>query len=162
MRYVWRALSIMALLVTVSGCETGYTGLHVSVFGNCAPDAQQRVQATDWSRMETVDINTGEVMFSPSLIYLKPQQPYLFRIANDDDVVHFFQARDFFRDAAIKEVVKNNRLGKPCFNSVWMAPQEKVEVQLVTGGPGRYTYVDGNFIMEYVNGGSATGVIVIE
>lgn len=162
MRNVWRVFSILALSVAVSGCETGYTGLPATVFGNCAPDVQQRVQATDWSRMETIDIKTGEVLFSPTLIRLKPQHPYLFRIANEDKVAHHFQAREFFGAAAVKEVVQHDRFKKPCINSVWLAPNEKIEVQLVTGGPGEYEFVDGHFLIEYVDAGNATGLIVIE
>jgi hypothetical protein len=162
MRNVWRVFSIMALLVAVSACETGYTGLHATALGNCAPDAQQRVQATDWSGMETIDIKAGEVLFSTSQIYLKPQHPYLFRIANEDTSGHYFQAREFFHAAAIKEVVKNNRYRKPCINSVWLAPQEKIEVQLVTGEPGKYEFVDGNFLVEYITAGNAAGIIVVE
>jgi len=162
MRNIWRVFSILALSIAVSGCETGYTGLPATVFGNCAPDVQQRVQATDWARMETIDIKTGDIMFSPSQIILKPQHPYLFRIVNEDKVGHFFQAREFFRAAAVKEVVQNDRLERPCIYSVWLAPQENIEIQFVTGGPGEYEYVDGKFLVEYFTAGNATGLIVIE
>ena len=162
MRNVWRVFSIMALSVALSACETGYTGLPATIIGNCAPDVQQRVQATDWSRMETIDIKTGEYVFSPSLIRLKPQHPYQFRIVNEENTRRRFQAREFFHAAAVKEVVQNNRFKRPCITSVWLAPYEKIDIQLVTGGPGEYEYVDGNFLFEYVTAGNASGIILIE
>ena len=162
MTNAWRFVSIAILLVGLTACQTARTGGPAFVLRNCADDALQRVQAADWSTMQTVEIKTGDVLFTPTTLRLKPGQTYLFRITNEDSVGHGFQAREFFKASAVKEVVRKGHFVGPCIDSVWLDPKETIEIQLVAGPAGEYEFVDGNSLVEYVVAGNAAGVIYVE
>lgn len=72
--------------------------------GPWVQDAAAQVEAADWDKMETIEIELDEFSFGPNEIRLRVDQPYKLVLRNIGTVKHEFTATNFFNSVAFRKV----------------------------------------------------------
>ncbi|MGB0681204.1 MAG: hypothetical protein ACPGOV_00765 [Magnetovibrionaceae bacterium] len=114
-RLVKTALGGTALAALLGGCSTfgidqDFEGVvdglkdltSLSSLGQaCDEELSGRLVRVPWQFAEVVPVRIRQGEFSPMVITLQQDEPYVLRITNRDDENHTFRAREFFRNVAV-------------------------------------------------------------
>lgn len=158
-----RIVFVVAALSALSAC--GKDGEPITVFATppCIADPGKHIQAADWSKATTIDIRIRDDEFTPPLVRLKQNRPYVLRISNGDDTWRYFQAHDFFRTAAIDNLsVGKKDSAETCINVLVIPEQETAELRLVPTRDGEYSFDSHFFFNPWVPGFGFGGNIIVE
>ncbi|MBK8907502.1 MAG: hypothetical protein IPM60_06280 [Rhodospirillales bacterium] len=149
MRVVWRRAALAAVGAMLAGCASD--GTHETA--GCIPDASGRAAEVDWSAAQTVDVRIRHDDFSPIVIGLLRERPYVLRFSNGDDERHEFSAPDLFRTVVLDGIAVDGR-SQPagCYTRVAVPANGTAEVRFMPLLDGRYEFKDTDlFGMTYVD-----------
>lgn len=127
--------------ITVTGTPVT---THEIQLGNVAgasevPNSAALVKQADWSKLETVDIQLGEMYFKPDPLHLKVGKPYKIQLKNVGEEKHELDAADFFQTAAIRKVQNTSvEVKGPTFNEVEVFAGQQTDVYLIPTRAGTY------------------------
>ena len=157
-----RAAALFLLASALQACS--YPGGSFSLFAtNCVPDARERVEAADWSKVEVIPLRIRQNEFDPMIIDLRQDRPYIIRITNADDTRHFFGAGDFFRSVAVAKIdVGGDGDDRTCITRVSVDGGQTAEVVFVTVRDGRYEFADNIINSPWFDFGNPMGVIFVQ
>lgn len=109
----------------------------------CEERDKRQLEGVDFSTARTINVRVRNNEFSPMVIRMAQNRPYVLRIRNRDDVSHVFSAPKFFDNVAIAAIAVDNDLVKePCLRAVWLGPGQTVEILLLTLKDGHYVFED--------------------
>jgi uncharacterized cupredoxin-like copper-binding protein len=113
----------VAMLVLLNGCATV----------DYAEDAKARVEAGDWSKMETVSVVLKEFSYTPSELKFKVGFPYRLQIQNKGKVKHYFTAEKFFKAIATRKVQSNadGEIKAPYFSALEVFPGRSLDLYFI-------------------------------
>lgn len=112
-------------------------------FGPCPTLDVIAMGGVDWAQASVVDVRIRQDEFSPMVIGLERNRPYVLRFSNGDDSPHTFYAPQFFATAAVDRVrVGDAEQPQRCSASVRVGPGDTTEVWLVALADGRYPFRD--------------------
>lgn len=162
-----RRVAIAILTVSTLGACSSWWGKEdpVSTFWmrDCIENPEQALADVDFSTASQVNIAIRHGDFSPMIVRLTQNRPYLLRIRNRDDWNHVFNAPDFFKSVAIAAVaVDNELLEHRCFRSIVLKPGQTAEIQLLTVKDGRFVFEDTRHVVPLVPPRGNGGVITVE
>ena len=141
-------VSVLALLVSACASQVGVSTEPLQWPNPCIADAAERVANVNWLEAETIDLRVRQGEFTPVLIRLKKDSPYVLRIANGDDGKRVFRSNEFFAAIALAKVIMGEtEFTKPCISAVTIAPRETAAVQFVAVRDGRYEFEDFPFLL---------------
>ena len=112
------------------------------------------IAKVDWSEPENRVLRIRQGEFTPVVMSFRPGVPYVLRIENQDDSVHFFRAANFFRAIAIKSVTPSEA-GFPAeagIVSVELAPGKTSELAFVPYREGYYSFDDAALGLSFGGG----------
>ncbi len=117
-------------LILVSGCATV----------DYVSDAEARVKAADWSKMETVSVVLKEYSYVPSILNFKAGVPYKLEIRNEGTVKHYFTAEQFFKAIATRKVQSNadGEIKAPYFSALEIFPGRSLDLYFIPVKKGTY------------------------
>ena len=154
--------SILAA-ATLGGCFAW--GEPVSTFWmkDCLEGTEQKLADTDFSTARQINIAIRQGDFSPMIVRLTQNRPYLLRIRNRDEWSHVFNAPDFFRSVAIAAVAVDNELiEERCFRAIALKPGQTAEIQLLAVKDGRFVFEDTRHVVPLVPPRGNGGVITVD
>ena len=158
-----RIFFVVAALSVLSACSKDGELVTDFMIAPWVADPGRHIQAADWSKATTIDIRIRYDEFSPPLVRLKQNRPYVLRIINGDDTWRFFQAHDFFRTAAIDKLsVGKKDSAATCVNVLIIPEQETAELRLVPTRDGEYSFDSHFFFNALVPGFGFGGNIIVE
>jgi uncharacterized cupredoxin-like copper-binding protein len=130
-RTAWMNAGIwMIVLILLSGCVTV----------DYVEDAQSRVKAADWSKMQTLSVVLKEYSYAPSHIQFKTGVPYKLQIQNKGTVKHYFTAEEFFKGIATRKVQSNadGEIKAPYFSALEVFPGRSLDLYFIPVKKGSY------------------------
>lgn len=106
-------------------------------------DAQARVKAADWSKMESVEVVLQEYAFSPSRLQFQAGVPYKLEIKNEGTEKHYFVSEDFFKAIATRKVQSNadGEIKAPYFTALEVFPGRSLDLYFIPVNSGSYHLV---------------------
>ncbi|MSO93276.1 MAG: hypothetical protein EXQ86_07740 [Rhodospirillales bacterium] len=129
----------------------------------CVENPEQQLADVDFSTARQVNIAIRHGDFSPMIVKLTQNRPYLLRIRNRDEWAHVFNAPDFFRSVAIAAVAVDNELVEErCFRAIALKPGQTAEIQLLALKDGRFVFEDTRHVVPLVPPRGNGGVIMVE
>lgn len=150
------------------------------VISNCGPEKINRLRGVEWGFAKVIPVRVRQGEFSPLVIYLRRDMPYVFRFTNADDRAHTFAAPDFFEAVAVSHLPGTSgpepaaplpsalvtaATPVPCnddVSAIKLPADATVELPLVTMRDGRYSFQDVFLYLPSSLTGGDIGVIVIE
>jgi hypothetical protein len=112
----------------------------------CSMDANKHLKRVKWKNARTIDVRIRQAEFSPMIIGLTKDKPYILRIKNADDKSRNFKAGKFFPSVALSRVAINGKeKRRNCVTGVTVQPHQVAELALVAVRDGRYEFED-NFL----------------
>jgi uncharacterized cupredoxin-like copper-binding protein len=118
---------VLALLVT--GCQQL----------DYIQDAPARVEAADWSKMQTITVHMNESAFSPDRMAFALGVPYKLEIINNSTAKHYFIAEKFFRAIATHHVYNSDgEIRAPYFSSLTVYPGRSLNLYFIPVKKGFY------------------------
>jgi hypothetical protein len=145
---------IVVTLVVAAGCGTDESTLEFAskfpllqgMIPACSTDAKKHLKRVKWKDARTIDVRIRQGEFSPMIIGLTKDKPYILRIQNADDKSRNFKAGEFFRSVALSRVAINGKAKRlDCITGVTVKPHQVAELELVAIRDGRYEFED-NFL----------------
>ncbi len=126
----WIVLGTCVTLILVSGCATI----------DYVADANARVKAADWSKMQTVPVVLKEYSYTPSSLRFKAGVPYKLQIQNKGTVKHYFTAEGFFKAIATRKVQSNadGEIKAPYFSALEVFPGRSLDLYFIPVKKGTY------------------------
>jgi uncharacterized cupredoxin-like copper-binding protein len=120
---------MLAIVLELGGCCRKYV---------C--DAGKRVNAADWSKMETISIGLTEYAFSPSNLVLKADTPYKLEIKNKGTIKHYFVSKKFFKAIATRKLQSNadGEIKAPYFTAIEVFPGRSLDLYFIPVIKGSY------------------------
>ena len=98
-------------------------------------------QKADWDNADVVEEGIKNNLYEYGLISLWHNKPHIIKITNKDGVPRSFRAPEFLRDAALFQVIFDNKTHKEiCLNAVTLAPNSSAELHLIPLKKGNYDY----------------------
>lgn len=129
----------------------------------CVETRDRVLSGVDFSDAKVIDIRVRNEEYTPMIIELTQNRPYIIRIANRDDETRRFAAPSFLRDTAISAVaVDNELLEEPCRSVFKLERKQTLEIQLFTLNDGHYEFYDSSNILPYYVPTGAAGIINVE
>ena len=167
-----RGFGVAALVAGLAGCESvrnftdyySWSDWGMLMDENICSDAGDRVLAgVDFSEAKVIDIRVRNEEFTPMIVELTQNRPYILRVSNRDNEDRLFAARDFFRNTAISAVaIDNELLEQPCRSIFKLRDKQTLEIQLFTLSDGHFEFHDSSNIMPYAVPTGAAGIINVE
>jgi uncharacterized cupredoxin-like copper-binding protein len=132
-------MKAQAKLMVVTTCVALILGSGCATVDYVA-DAKARVDAADWSKMQTVPVVLKEYSYTPSNLYFKVGVPYKLEIKNDGTVKHYFTAEGFFKAIATRKVQSNadGEIKAPYFSALEVFPSRSLDIYFVPVTKGSY------------------------
>lgn len=162
MMNAFRWLLLPTMVLVLSACAVS-NGVHSEFGAKCIDDAAERVAKINWLEAETVDLGIRQGIYTPTIIRLRQDSPYVLRIANRDERNRIFRANEFFGAIALAKVTMGEfESEESCISAITVPAMETAEVRFVAVRDGRYEFEDSPFIFDQLISGGASGVIVIE
>ncbi len=162
MKNAFRWLLYPALALMLAACAVS-TGVYSGFGGQCVDDAAERVAKVNWLEAETVDLRIRQGTYTPTIIRLRQDSPYVLRIANGDDGNRIFRANEFFGAIALAKVtIGEFESDASCILAVVVPAMETAEVRFVAVRDGRYEFEDNPFLYAKAIAGYGSGVISID
>jgi uncharacterized cupredoxin-like copper-binding protein len=126
----WIAAAICMVMVMVTGCATV----------DFVADANARVTAADWDKMETVSVVLKEYSYTSSTLHFNVNVPYKLQIQNDGNVKHYFTAEGFFKAIATRKVQSNadGEIKAPYFSALEVFPGRSLDLYFIPVTKGTY------------------------
>ncbi|HUW88157.1 MAG TPA: hypothetical protein VMW30_07265 [Candidatus Paceibacterota bacterium] len=94
-------------------------------------------EAANWDVAETVTIDLGDGVITPSNLELVAGMPYVIEISNSDTVEHGFSALDFMRASAVRKVESASaEIKVTLFKDIYVLPGKMMELFVVPVMPG--------------------------
>ncbi len=123
-------LGMSVVLMFLSGCATV----------DYVADANARVKAADWDRMETVPVVLREYSYTPSELHFKTGVPYKLEIQNKGMEKHYFTAEEFFKAIATRKVQSNadGEIKAPYFSALEVFPGRSLDLYFIPVTKGTY------------------------
>jgi hypothetical protein len=155
---------IVVTLLVAAGCGTDEstfdfaTTFHLfqRMIPVCSVDTKKHLKRVKWNNARTIDVRIRQGEYSPMIIGLTKDKPYILRIENADNKSRNFKAGEFFRSVALSRVAINGKEKRQdCITGVTVKPHQVAELELVAIRDGRYEFED-NFL-SFFNG--TAGVI---
>jgi hypothetical protein len=170
-----RALAVAAI-AALAGCsstqesiESFFDGFDVSDWGmafdtrECAETRERVLDGVDFSDAKVIDVRIRNEEFTPMIVELTRNRPYILRVSNRDDEARRFAAPDFLKDTAISAVALDNELlEEPCRSVFKLDRKQTLEIQLYTLDDGHYEFYDSSNILPYYVPSGAAGIINVE
>lgn len=157
-----KCLGMLLPLLALAGCAY-HQGVNTLVTSRCVADAEQRVQEADWSQAKLVSLRIRQGEFSPMVLNLRVEQPYVLRITNGDDTSRVFRAAEFFENVALARVdVAGSVADESCIAAVVIGPRQTADVLFVTVRDGRYQFADNRVLSSLFDLGHPMGVIYVQ
>lgn len=175
MSRAWK-LSLTAGVLLLAGCANNpgvfsapggitnlYAGLSPDQINACNAAAASKVKSADWSRATTIQVNIRNDLFTPSVLRLRPNQPYRIRFVNADNWFRSFQADDFFQASAIRGMKFGGKgTDVTCTPTVTIGAGSSAEIEILPLKEGRYRWAENPMIFDFAWArGNATGAIVV-
>ena len=103
-------------------------------------DADKRVKAADWSKMETISVGLAEYAFSPSELAFTAGTPYKLQIKNKGTMKHYFVSEKFFRAIATRKLQSNadGEIKAPYFTAIEVFPGRSLDLYFIPVIKGSY------------------------
>lgn len=127
----WMGAAVcVAMFVFLNGCATV----------DYVEDAKARVEAGDWSKMETVTVVLKEFSYTPSELKFKVGVPYRLQILNKGKVKHYFTTEKFFKAIATRKVQSNadGEIKAPYFSALEVFPSRSLDLYFIPVRAGSY------------------------
>lgn len=94
-------------------------------------------EAANWDTAETVTVDLGAGVITPSNLELVAGQPYVIEISNSDSVEHGLSALDFLRSSAVRKVESPSaEIKVTLFKEIYVLPGKMMELFVVPVIPG--------------------------
>ncbi len=94
-------------------------------------------EAANWDTAETVTVDLGAGVITPSNLELVAGQPYVIEISNSDSVEHGLSALDFLRASAVRKVESPSaEIKVTLFKEIYVLPGKMMELFVVPVIPG--------------------------
>ena len=162
MKNAFRWLLYPALALMLAACAVS-NGVYTEFGAQCIADAAERVAKVNWLEAETVDLRVRQGTYTPTIIRLRQDSPYVLRIANGDDRNRIFRANEFFGAIALAKVTMGEfESDASCISAIAVPAMETAEVRFVAVRDGRYEFEDNPFLYAKVVAGYGSGVISID
>ena len=137
-------------------------GVYTEFGAKCVDDSAERVAKVNWLEAETVDLRIRQGDYTPTIIRLRQDSPYVLRISNRDDRNRIFRANEFFGAIALAKVTMGEfKSEASCISAVVVPARETAEVRFVAVRDGRYEFEDNPFLYAKVVAGYGSGIISI-
>jgi uncharacterized cupredoxin-like copper-binding protein len=105
-------------------------------------DANERVKAANWSKMETININLDEYKFTPSVLTFKIDIPYKLHITNVGSQKHYFTSEGFFKAIATRKIQSSDgEIKAPYFNAIEVFPGRSLDLYFIPVKRGNYVLI---------------------
>ncbi len=105
-------------------------------------DANERVKAANWSKMETININLDEYKFTPSVLTFKIDIPYKLHITNVGSQKHYFTSEEFFKAIATRKIQSSDgEIKAPYFNAIEVFPGRSLDLYFIPVKRGNYVLI---------------------
>lgn len=127
--------------ITVTGTPVTVPEIQVGNVADASgvPNSAALVQQANWTEMETVGYELGEMFFKPDPLRLKVGKPYKIQLKNVGEVKHELDAEAFFRTTAIRKVQDAAvELKGPSFNEIEVFAGQQTDVYLIPTKAGTY------------------------
>lgn len=143
----WLGLATVAVVALVAGaCGDSQSARPskatptVLADGDYVENAAAFVEAANWDAAKTVQVELGEMYFTPEKLTFEAGKPYILEVRNTGRLVHEFVAEDFFRSAAFRKAEDDSAEVKvPFFIETEVFAAKSVELLFVPVVPGIYT-----------------------
>ncbi|MDP6786328.1 MAG: hypothetical protein QGI13_04280 [Rhodospirillales bacterium] len=118
-------------------------GVYTEFGATCIADSAERVAKVNWLEAETVDLRIRQGSYTPTIIRLRQDSPYVLRISNGDDSNRIFRANEFFGAVALAKVTMGEfESDESCISAIAVPAMETAEVRFVAVRDGRYEFED--------------------
>lgn len=102
-------------------------------------DAAARIEAADWSKVATVEVDLGEFSFAPHTLSFRAGQPVRLRLKNTGLLRHYFYSPAFFKAVAVRNLSSASGESKdPYLLAISLAPGEQKDLYFVPVKTGAY------------------------
>jgi len=169
---VAKVFGAAVLAVGLGACESvreftntyGIGDWGILIDENVCSEATDRVLAgIDFSEAKVIDIRVRNEEFTPMIIELTQNRPYILRISNRDNEERLFAAKEFLRNSAVSAVaIDNELLAEPCRSIYKLRDKQTLEIQLFTLNDGHYEFHDSSNILPFAVPTGAAGIINVE
>jgi hypothetical protein len=150
-----------AAALVLGACAVS-NGVYTEFGATCIADGAERVAKVNWLEAETVDLKIRQGTYTPTIIRLHQDSPYVLRIANGDDRNRVFRANEFFGAIALAKVTMGEFESEaPCISAIVVPAMETAEARFVAVRDGRYEFEDNPFLYAKAIAGYGSGVISI-
>lgn len=123
------------------GMALGLAGLLASsaVAADYVTDAEARVKAADWGKLQTLTMTMQEYRYQPKTLGFKAGVPYKLVIRNEGRAKHYFTAPEFFKAIATRKVQgSDGEVKAPYFTALEVYPGKALEIFFIPVTPGSY------------------------
>lgn len=138
-----RSAALAAAVMGLSACATqdGVFDVthHVNYDHKCVAATAEHTNAVNWNETEVIDLAIRDGQLDPPGIHLYVGEPYVLRIANEDDTWRSFYAGAFLGSVALARVSTGGATyEKPCMLGVSIGAGKTAELRLVPLAEGSY------------------------
>jgi len=162
MTAIWRGGLLLTSALILSAC-TRDGGVSSYLAGGCTDSSQQQFEKVDWEKVRTVKMRIRQGEYSPMVVNLTQNQPYIMRIENADDDNRVFRASKFFQSVAMaKASIGKETYLNDCIDAVSLDAGEVAELRFIAVRDGRYDFEDNSLLLALSSLGGASGSISIQ
>lgn len=138
-----RSVSVAAVVMGLSACATGDGVFDITHYVNyehkCVANTAKHTNAVNWSNAEVIDVAIRDGAFNPAGVHMTVGDPYVLRIANEDDTWRNFYAGKFLDSVALAQVSTGGAtFERPCMLGVSIGAGKTAELRLVPLADGNY------------------------
>jgi uncharacterized cupredoxin-like copper-binding protein len=103
-------------------------------------NADEIVNAADWTKMRTVTVEFDEYSYDPDALVFEVGQPYKVILKNLGEKKHYFTAAEFYKAIATRKVQSNTdgEIKAPYFTAIELMVGGQLDLYFVPVTPGEY------------------------
>ena len=157
----YKALKILLMSSGMLCSCTGDFLTETSAISTCKFEGKKLSSNYTWTQADILSVEVENNQFTPSLIELEKDKPYILSLSNKDENTQWFNADDFLKNSTIKKIIIDGaEIDESCPASVAVPPNKNSNIYLIPRNSGNYTFSHQNLFLELFSGGPVNLIFV--
>ena len=157
----YKALKILLISSSMLCSCTGDFLIETSSISSCKFEGKKLSSNSTWTQADILSVELENNEFTPSLIELEKDKPYILSISNKDDNIQWFNADNFLKNSTIhKIIIDGSVVESSCPASISVPPNKNSNIYVIPRTSGNYTFSNQNLFLELFSGGPINLIFV--
>ena len=157
----YKALKILLISSSILGACTGDSLIETSAISSCKFEEKKLSPKYTWTQADILSVEIENDEFTPSLIELEKEKPYILSVSNTDQNTQWFNADDFLKNSTIhKIIIDGSIIDESCPASIAIPPNKNSNIYVIPRNSGNYSFSNQNLFLNLFSGGPINLIFV--